>query len=283
MCDTQERLYGWRHWLRAMGAIFRKDFKVFFRYPLNAVMRVVEPIMWIAPALFLSRAFQVGGVNAGFADFTGTTDYVGFLMVGGIVSSYLSAVFWGMGFALKNEMDTGVLESNWLTPVPPIVQLIGRSLFNVAHTLVNTLVIAIAVYLLFGFELAGRVLPAIVTLVPLLIALYGFGLGLAALVLVSNNANTFVDIGNFLIGMLAGTNFPVTVLPRPLMIISLALPITYAYDVFRGLLLGTRTLMPIPHEQALLTALILVTVVPGYFVFTRIERWCRELGTLARH
>ncbi len=277
------RLYGWRHWVRACGAIFRKDFKVFFRYPINAVMRVIEPILWLAPALFLSRAFQVGGANLGFAEHAGTTDYIGFLMVGGIVTSYVSSVFWGMGFALKNEMDSGVLESNWLTPVPPVVQLVGRSLFSVVHTTINTVVIGVVVYLVFGFELVGRVVPVIATLVPLLIALYGFGLGLAALVLISNNANMFVDIGNFLITLLAGQNFPVTVLPRSLMIVSLALPITYAYDVIRGLLLGTRTLLPIPHEQGLLAALMLVTVVPGYLVFSRIERRCRDLGTLARH
>jgi len=27
-------------------------------------------------------------------------------------------VFWGMGLSLKTEMDTGVLESNWMLPVP---------------------------------------------------------------------------------------------------------------------------------------------------------------------
>jgi len=273
-------LYGWRHWLWAMRAIFLKDVRVFLRYPLNAVMRLIEPLLFAAPAVFLSRVFGTGG---GFASYAGTSDYVAFLVIGGIVSGYVSSVFWGMGFALKSEMDVGVLESNWLMPVPPVVQLVGRSLFAVAHTTVNTIFICAAMYYLFGFTFVGRLVPAVITMVPLLVGLYGLGIGLAGLVLVTNNANLFVDIGNYLLTALSGQSFPVSVLPRPLLVVSLALPLTYAYDVLRGLLLGTRTILPIAQEQVLLTALVLVTTVPGYLLFRRVERHCREIGALARH
>jgi len=276
-------LYGWRGWLLAMGAIFHKDLRIFLRYPLNVAMRVIEPVLWLAPAILLSRAFQSNGVNAGFAEYSGTADYVAFVVVGGIVSAYIGSVFWSIGFALKNEMDTGVLESNWLTPVPPVVQLVGRSLFAVAHTTLNTAVIGLVIYFVFGFSLSGRIIPAVLTLLPLLLGLYGLGVGLAALVLITNNANLFVDIGQQLITTFSGNAFPVTVLPRPLLAISLALPLTYAYDALRGILIGTRTMLPIQQEQLLLAALVLVTAVPGYLIFRRVERRCRELGTLARH
>lgn len=277
------RLTGWRHALIVMWAIFKKDLQVFFSYPLNAAMRVVEPVMWLTPVYFMSRSFQVNGVNAGFRAYTGSTDYMAFLVLGGIVSSYVSAVFWGMGFSLKNEMDSGVLESNWLTPVPVLVQLIGRSLFNLFLTTLNTLSIGFCVYFLFGFSFVGPLLPALGVMLPLLVALYGFGFGLASVVLITNNANNIIDIVSNNITVLSGSQFPVTVLPRPLMAISLALPLTYAYDAIRGILLNTTTLLPFAVAVWVLVAFMFVSFTAGLMVFRRIERRCRTLGTLSQH
>ncbi len=71
-----ERASGIRHYAMAIWAIFRKDVQVFLSYPLNAIMRLVEPIMWITPIYFMSRCFQVGGVNIGLRAYTGTSDYI---------------------------------------------------------------------------------------------------------------------------------------------------------------------------------------------------------------
>ncbi|OGS69025.1 MAG: hypothetical protein A2Y96_01850 [Firmicutes bacterium RBG_13_65_8] len=277
------RLKGWRHTVAVLGAIFRKDLRVFLSYRVNAIMRVVEPVMWITPAYFLARSFRVDGVNVGLDAYVGTSDYVSFLILGGALSAFVSAVAWGMGFSLKVDMDAGVLESNWLAPVPVWVQLVGRSLFSLALTTANVLLVSFWVWLLFGFRIAGSVAPALLTLAPLLVALYGFGLGLSGVVLISNDANNVIDIVSNNITKLCGSDFPVQVLPRPLLAIALGLPLTYAYDAFRGSLLGTRTLLPVPTEQVIIFGLMLVTVAGGMAVLSRIEKRCRDVGALARH
>lgn len=277
------RVSGWRHSLMAIMAIFRKDLLVFLSYPLNVLMRLVEPVMWITPVYFMSRSFQVNGVNIGLQAYTGTGDYMAFLILGSLVSSYVSAVSWGMGFSLKNEMDAGVLESNWLTPVPVLVQLIGRSCFSIFLTTLNSLGIGLAVWLLFGFSFSGSFASALLVLVPLIIALYGFGFALAGVVLRTNNAGNIIDIVSNNITVLSGSQFPISVLPRPIRVISLALPLTYAYDAIRGQLLGTHTLLPLTTELLILVVCMVVFFGFGYFVFRRIERQCRSLGTLSQH
>ena len=61
-----------------------------------------------------------------------------FVVVGWVLSSYVSAVMWGMGFSLKTEMDQGILESNWVAPVSPAVLLVGRTLASIAVTSLTT-------------------------------------------------------------------------------------------------------------------------------------------------
>jgi len=277
------RVSGLRHFIMAVWAIFKKDVQVFLSYPLNAIMRLVEPVMWLTPVYFMSRSFQVDGVNIGLQAYIGTSDYMAFLILGAFVSSYVSAVFWGMGYSLKNEMDAGVLESNWLTPVPILVQLLGRSAFSLFITTLNSLSIGFMVWLMFGFELLGPLLPAILIMVPLLIALYGFGFGLAGVVLITNNANNIIDIVSNNITVLSGSQFPIKVLPRPLMAISLALPLTYAYDAIRGIVLRTETLLPLGVEVGILVGFMFVSFSLGFMIFKRIEKRCRSMGTLAQH
>ena len=273
----------WRSNLRAMMAIARKDFIQYLRYPMNAVFNVLQPLIWLTPVYFLGKTFASPVGNVGFAGYSGTTDYMSFILIGTVLANFITTVFWGMGYSLKTEMDAGVLESNWAAPVPRPVFLVGRTLASITITAAMSVVMLILGAWLFGFHVSGNVLAALGVAVPMLIALYGFGFAFAALVLLMRDANTMIDVSNFLVTLLSGSQFPVTVLPTLVLLVSLALPLTYGFDAVRGLLLGTNTLLPIPVEVLLLIVFMVVMVWVGLVVFRRVERRCRVLGTLNMH
>ncbi len=273
----------WRSQARAALAIARKDWLHFLRYPLNAVFRVVQPLVWLTPIYFLGQAFATADGNTGFAAYTGVEDYMSFALLGTVLSNYISAVFWGMGYSLKNEMNSGVLETNWLAPVPRPLFLVGQTLASLAITTVTNAVLLAIAWALFGFRVSGNLLGALGAVLPMLLALYGFGFAFAAVVLLMREANTLIDVSDYLVSMLSGSMFPVQALPWFLLPLSLALPLTYGYDAVRGLLLGARTIIPIGYELALLVAFMGLMVPLGYAVFRRIERRCRTLGTLGMH
>jgi ABC-2 type transport system permease protein len=143
--------------------------------------------------------------------------------------------------------------------------------------------VLVLAWLLFGFQVTGNVLAAVMVALPMLIALYGFGFAFAALVLIMREANTLIDVSNFVVMLLAGSQFPVQVLPRFLLPLALALPLTYGYDAVRGYLLNTRTMLPIAFEIAILLAFMLIMVPLGYAIFMMVERRCKALGTLGLH
>ena len=272
-----------RSYARAIVAIARKDWLIFMRYPLNALFRVLQPIIFLTPVYFLGRSFATPKGNTGFAAYAGTADFMSFVLVGALLSNYVSAVFWGMGYALKSEMDSGVLESNWLLPVPRPLFLIGQTLASLAITTLTGAAMLALSWLLFGFRINGNLLPAALVLLPMLIALYGFGFAFAGLVFLLRDANTLVDVSDFVVSMLSGSQFPVEVLPRYLLPLALALPLTYGYDAVRGFLLGTRTLLPLADELVILLVSMGLMVGLGYTIFTMIERRCRQLGTIGKH
>jgi ABC-2 type transport system permease protein len=263
--------------------VVRKNWLIFIRYPLNAAFGMLHPLIWLTPIFFLGRSFATAEGNSGFAAYSGTTDYMAFAIVGMVLSGYVSSVFWGMGLSLKNEMDTGTLESNWLTPSSRFGLLLGTSPFHLlVKTFLNVGLLTLA-WVLFGFEIGGDVLLAAAIAVPMLVALYGFGCGFAALILLMRDSNTLIDVSDFLVSGLSGSLFPVTVLPRFLLPISLALPLTYGFDAVRGVLIGTHTLLPIGVEVTNLLGFMAVTVPLGFALFMRVERRSRRLGTLGMH
>jgi len=269
--------------LRSLFVIARKDWKVFWRYPLNAVSNVFQPLIWITPVYFMGRAFSTGGSSSGFAAYSGSGDYMSFILLGTVVTNFILTVFWGMGLALKEDMDAGVLESNWLTPVSRLQILVGRTIASLVITTITSLVMLVVANLLFGFHPTGSTFAAILAVLPMLIGLYGFGFAFAAVVLLMRDANTLIDVGSFLVQGFSGTSFPVKSLPYWLIPVSLALPVTYGLDAMRGFLLKTTTLLPLNVEIAILIASMFAMLWLGATIFYRVERRVRTLGTLGQH
>lgn len=273
----------WRSLLNVILAVAYKDWLSFWRYPMNALFRLIEPVVWLIPFYFMGKTFAGASGNVGFAAYTGNSDYMAFLAIGTALNGYVSAIFWGMGFALKKEMVMGVLETNWMTPVPRLSFLIGNTVSSLLITTVSNLIILTCIYLLFGFQISGNVLAALALLVPILISLYGVGFIFAAVVLLLRDPNNLIDMTNYTVGLLSGIQFPVQVLPRFLLPFSLMLPITYGFDALRGILVGSHTLVPIAYEIALMIISMLFTIPLGIWVFHRVEKRCREQGSLHMH
>lgn len=273
----------WKLYATAVKAVFLRDLRSYIRYPGNAVFSIIEPFVWMLPVVYMASAFAVNGQAVGFQAYSGTGDFIAYWVVGGIIGYYVSSVMWGIGFSLKNEMMLGVIETNWLTPVPPVVLLVGRSLWSLALTTFRSAIGLLIAWAAFHFSFSGQILPALLALIPILIGLYGLGFGLAAAVLMTNDANNIIDMSQFILQMLSGQQFPVQVLPRFLLAFSLAIPVTYGIDLVRGYLLDTKTLLPLYMEVWILVGVMVAFVAAGYLIFRWVERATRNSGNLAFH
>lgn len=269
--------------MAVLWAVVRKEWLIHTRYPMNLIMRFVEPLMWMTPVYFLGMSFSENGQAVGFAGSTGTNDFIGYILLGSVVGSYVSAVFWGLGFSLKQEMEQGTLESVWLTPNSRLWLLVGRSVIGVVITGLNTISVMVAAYFLFGFQIGDAIGKALLILVPTVIGLYGLGIAYAGVVLLLRDANTLTDIGSYMLNLLSGQDFPVTSLPKALLVVGMTLPMTYAIDLLRTLLLNTEPLVAVPISVAVIAGSTVVFLAVGRRVFRRIDAKVRRMGTLATH
>ena len=269
--------------LRALYMIAAKDWKQYWRYPLNAFSQVMNPLIFLSPVYFLGQAFSVNGQAKGFEAYSGTSDYISFILLGTVLNNFIMTVFWGIGYALKNDMDAGVLESNWLMPISRPLLLVGRTLTSLLITTLTSLGMLLVAGLLFGFHPTGSAALALVPVLPMLIGLYGFGIAFGAIVLLMRDANALVDMSSYLVGLFSGSQFPVQSLPGFLMPISLAIPLTYGFDAVRAILIKTQSIIPVPYEIGLLFVFMVLMIWFGLRVFASMELKVRTRGTLGQH
>jgi len=272
-----------RSHLRALWFITANNWRHHWRYPLNAVSDILQPLVWLAPVYFMGQAFSVNGKAEGFAGYAGTSDYMSFIILGTALANFIMSVFWGMGYSLKWDMDGGVLEANWMAPMPRPLMLIGRTFSSLVTTSITSLGMLLVAALIWGFHPTGNIAQAVLTVIPMLIGLYGFGFAFAAVVLLLRDANTLVDSGSFIVQVLSGANFPITVLPKWLLPVSMALPLTYGFDAVRGLLLQTRTILPLQVEVAILIVSMFLMIFIGLRTFYWLEKRVYQKGTFGQY
>lgn len=267
----------------AFNARFIISMKIYFRYPINFVMTLFDPIIWITPFYFMAKAFSANGNLNGFSKYTGNSDYIGFLVIGYMISTYVSTIFWSMGFSLKDEMREGVLESNWSTPVSRITLMVSKSSFQMLAATFEIILTGIVCHYVFGFSINSNILKTILFLIPGLIGMLGFGLAIGAVVLLIKEANGIIDVTNSVVSALSGAYFPIKVMPFGFLLISLSLPLTYLYDSSRVLLINQTPLFSLRTEFIITLITMVVFSALGSFIFLKVEKHCRTLGILGTH
>ncbi len=267
--------------------VFRSRFlismKMYFRYPINFIMTLLDPLMWLTPFYFMGKTFSTNGSISGFEKYTGNSDFMGYLVVGYMITAYVSTVFWTMGFSLKEEMREGVLESNWSAPVNRIVLMVSKSLFQFCATTFEVILTGIVCHFAFGFTITSNILQFLAFLIPGIIGMMGLGMAVSAAVLIAKEANGIIDITNSLISAMSGSYFPIKVMPKFFVFISLSLPLTYIYDSSRAILINQVPLFSLRQEYFIILLGMIIFCIIGNFIFMRVEKKCRSLGILGTH
>lgn len=269
--------------LIVIRARFIRSMKNYFRYPLNFVLSLFDPIIWLAPYYFMGKAFEQGGEVAGFASYTGNSDYMGFMIVGYIVTAYFSTALWSTGFTLKNEMMQGTLESNWSTPANRMALLLGSVAFQFCATTFEMALTLMVCHFLFDFTIGGNILLILSFLILGIIALVGLGIAVSSAVLLAKEANAIIDLSNSFFQGLSGGFFPVKVLPKAFLFLAMILPLTYLNDGMRAIMIGQTPIVSLKTEFIIIFISMFVFYIGGRYIFMRVERICRNKGLLSGH
>jgi ABC-2 type transport system permease protein len=271
--------------LRALGAVTRKEWLYFVRYPSWWVAMLVWPVIF--PFLYILSARALAGPDGSglalFTQRTGVADYQGFIVIGTTFWMWQNVVLWGIGFALRSEQMRGTLESNWLTPAWRFSFLIGPSLVNLLNMLAFLAVGAIEFGLIFGVRFHGNPLLVLLVALASLATVYGLGMAFASLVINAKEAQNFVYLARGLIMIFCGVTFPISILPGWMQGIAGWIPQTYMIRAMRAAALHNASLGELGPDLLVLAGFGAFWLAAGWLAFTWMEQRARRTGSIGHY
>lgn len=276
---------GLRAQLRALGAVVRREWIIFVRYPSWILALFIWPVIFPMAYILSARALA-GPDGSGLALFTqaaGTQDYLGFIAIGTTVWMWQNVVLWSVGLILRNEQLRGTLETNWLSPTWRFSFLLGSSVTQLVTMLIFLAMAMLEFGLFFGVRLNGSPLLVLLVLAAAIPSIYGLSFAFASLVITLKEANAFVFLVRGLVMIFCGITFPVSLLPGWMQGVSRWLPQTYVIQGMRKAILSGADLKALVPELVPLFWFGLLWLSLGYGLFIWMERRARQTGAIGQY
>jgi ABC-type multidrug transport system permease subunit len=246
-------------------------------------MDLFLPAAVIFVPVLLGRTIAEEEAGFNFAQYAHTSNFAGFLLIGGGCFLLASKALWNFGNWLKAEMRSGTLESLYLTAAPMPIIVAGVALaFIIYSALIFGGAMLVGAFL-YQITFQTNHLPiALAFLIVGLPSLYGLALVYGALVLRLKETEAFVQIALWITTFLSGVYFPISVFPPALKFISLIFPPTWLTHGLRSALLDTPYLSNSwLLDLSVLAFFCLVAPLVGYWTFAKTEKALRSNSGLS--
>ena len=245
----------WREFA-ALWAFGLREYRIWQSYRVNQVIWITN--LLVTTLLFFLLGKTIAGQASALLGAAYGTNYMSFVVIGVTVNVFINTNLTDPYIRIQRSYFNGTMDLFLLSPMSiytPLLGLMTKSILDDYPRLFFTFGFGM---LLFGATFNFAAWPLAFLFTALFLAA-GFGLGLlsaSSFYLLNIKKGTepvqFVT-QQLLATLLAGTYYPVTVLPKALQWIACLIPHTYAFDALRRLLgPGAQAGVPVlPIQQSL--------------------------------
>ena len=199
----------------------------------------------------------------------GDLDYIDFLLPGVLAMTMFMSSMMTMGNSIAGERERGELSRLFMTPTNVSSVLTGKIISQVVRELIRALVLIIAAMLLFNVMIKCNLLLLVLVILIAVLCFVGFGMMFSATAKTQEDYIQIVMPVAMPMMFICGVFFPTETMPWILQKIALFLPLTYANDAFRAVMLKGAGLGSIAFDLIVLLAFALLFFIVGIVRFNR--------------
>ena len=242
----------------------------------------VYPIGWsflfFVPLALTGMAYG----DAGFEAAGGGRSFLAYAVTGYVALDVASSALWhGVQF-LEKSNQTGTLAHVWVAEAPRWTALVGATLVNLGFAAFRGFLVLVIASVLFQGAAFAVTAPALAAVLLTLLAFFGLGLGFAGVGLVARGAR-LPSVLSALAMVMAGSTYPIAILPWSVRWITYVNPYTYIVDLLRATTIGTPSLFALEVEFLVVGAIALASVAGGGWAYARCERIAIQRGLVGLH
>jgi len=200
----------------------------------------------------------------------GEQNYFQFVAPGIIIMVVVMAVMIGLAASISREKELGTLDGILVAPIPRICIILGKALSQTTRGLLQGSIVLLLSIFLFGVHIYGSISLVVLLLFLGVFSFIGLGILISALAAEQETAMTIMMTLTFPMIFLSGVFFPIEQMPGFMQIISKILPLTYAIEALRKVIILGAGISSLGKELTVLIAFGTATLAISVPLFNRI-------------
>ena len=266
---------------KAVGFI-KKDAAIAISYRFQFVFQFFQVFFSVTSIYFIGKMLDASGSSSFLSVYK--TDYFSFALVGLAVASYLKVGLVTLTNDIRQIMNQGVLEAMCASPTGYKWLLFCTALWPFLFESIRVSFFFLLGMIVFGVRFNNAnwlaALVAMVLTMPIFLLL---GLISCSLLILIKRGDPINWLFSNASSLLAGTLFPLAVLPKWLRIIAKCLPLTHSLEAMRKSLLTGMSIYDIRMHLYALIIFIVILIPISILVNGICMKKAKELGAFSTH
>lgn len=200
----------------------------------------------------------------------GDFSYFDFIAPGLMAMTVMMSVMTGLPAAISHEREVGTLDGMMVAPVNRLSVIFGKTLAQTARGMLQGTLILVLAVALFGVTIHGNILLIFVLLLLGVFSFVGLGVVITSFAKDQETAMMVMMGLMFPMMLLSGVFFPTQQMPWYMQSISKALPLTYAANALRKVMVLGADISMITTELTVLIGFGVVMTAIAVPVFKRV-------------
>ena len=200
---------------------------------------------------------------------SGNPSYFDFIAPGIMAMTVMMSVMTGLPVAISQEKEIGTMDGMMVAPINRLSILLGKTLAQTARGLIQGVIILALAIGIFGVAIQGNILLVFALLLLGVFSFVGLGIVITSFTKDQETAQMLMMTLMFPMMFLSGVFFPVQQMPGFMQTISHFLPLTYASDALRKVMVLGAGVPQISNELIILVVFGVVMIAIALPVFRR--------------
>jgi len=190
----------------------------------------------------------------------GESNYFEFVAPGVIAMIVMTAVLTGLAASVSRENEQGTLDGVIIAPVSRLAIILGKAVAQSIRGLIQGMIVMILAIFIFNVTIHGNFLLVILLLILGIFSFVGLGILVSAFASEQETATQLLFMFQFPMLFLSGVFFPIQQMPEFMQKISSFLPLTYAVEALRKIMILGAGIQEISSELIILFSFGIITL-----------------------
>ena len=199
----------------------------------------------------------------------GSSNYFEFVAPGIMAMTVMMSVMTGLPGAISQEKEVGTMDGMMVAPISRLSIILGKTLAQTARGMLQGVILMILAVILFGVTIQGNILLVFGLMLLGVFSFVGLGIVLTSITSDQQTATMLMTTIMFPMMFLSGVFFPIQQMPWYMQDISKMLPLSYATDALRKVMVLGAGIPDIATDLTILIAFGIVMTAIAVPVFRR--------------